>query len=118
MSPTLLRKPVVLAVDDKRANLLALEALLGENYKVLFAGSGREALSAVRLKPEIDLILMDVQMPDMDGFQTAREIKQLDASRAIPIIFVTAVYNEDPFIRRGYEVGGMDYFSKPFDPEV
>src|SRR5215213_5596183 len=101
----LLGKPIVLAVDDKRANLLALEALLGDSYKVLFAASGREAVSAVRVRSDIDLILMDVQMPDMDGFETAAEIKKLDGARAIPIIFVTAVYNEDPFVRRGYEVG-------------
>jgi len=56
-------KPVILAVDDKRANLVALDALLGEDYKVLYAMSGKEALSAIRLKPDIDLILMDVQMP-------------------------------------------------------
>jgi response regulator RpfG family c-di-GMP phosphodiesterase len=107
-----------LAVDDKRANLLALEALLGEKYKILFAISGREALSAVRVKPDIDLILMDVQMPDMDGFEAASEIKKLDSGKDIPIIFVTAVYNDDPFVRKGYEVGGIDYFSKPFDPEI
>jgi PAS domain S-box-containing protein len=117
-SNRLFGKPVVLAVDDKRANLLALEALLGENYKLLFANSGREAVSAVRLKPDIDLILMDVQMPDMDGFEAAKEIKKLQSGRDIPIIFVTAVYNDDPFVRKGYEVGGIDYFSKPFDPEV
>jgi response regulator RpfG family c-di-GMP phosphodiesterase len=107
-----------LAVDDKRANLLALEALLGEQYKILFALSGREALSAVRVKSDIDLILMDVQMPDMDGFEAALEIKKLDSGKDIPIIFVTAVYNDDPFVRKGYEVGGIDYFSKPFDPEI
>jgi response regulator RpfG family c-di-GMP phosphodiesterase len=113
-----LEKPVVLAVDDRRANLVALDALLGEDYKVLYANSGKEALSAVRLKPDIDLILMDVQMPDMDGFETARQIKKLEAGGSIPIIFITAVHNEDPFIKKGYEVGGVDYFSKPFDPEI
>lgn len=117
-SSRLFGKPLVLAVDDKRANLLALEALLGENYKILFANSGREAVSAVRLKSDIDLILMDVQMPDMDGFEAAKEIKKLESGRDVPIIFVTAVYNDDPFVRKGYEVGGIDYFSKPFDPEV
>lgn len=111
-------KPVVLAVDDKRANLLGLEALLGDAYTVIFARSGEEALQSVKSRPDIDLILLDVQMPGMDGFETARAIKQLEAGREVPIIFVTAIYNEDPFIRRGYEVGGVDYFSKPFDPEV
>jgi CheY-like chemotaxis protein len=114
----LLRLPVVLAVDDKRANLIALDALLGDRYQILFANSGEEAVSTVRSRPDIDLILMDVQMPGMDGFMAAAAIKRLDAGREIPIIFVTAVYNEHPFVRKGYEVGGIDYFSKPFDPEV
>ena len=118
MPSTLFRTPVILAVDDKRANLLALEALLGDKYKILYASSGLEAVSTVRSRPDIDLILMDVQMPVMDGFMAAMEIKRLDAGREIPIIFVTAVYNEDPFVRKGYEVGGVDYFSKPFDPEI
>jgi response regulator RpfG family c-di-GMP phosphodiesterase len=117
-SKSKLGKPVILAVDDKRANLVALEALLGDDYKILYANSGKEALSAVRLKPDIDLILMDVQMPEMDGFETARQIKKLEAGGLIPIIFITAVHNEDPFVKKGYEVGGVDYFSKPFDPDI
>jgi CheY-like chemotaxis protein len=115
---TLERRPVVLAVDDKRSNLIALDALLGEDYTLLTAGSGAEAISLVRSTVEIDLILMDVQMPEMDGFDTVTHIRLLEVGRDIPIIFVTAVYNEDPFIKRGYEVGAVDYFSKPFDPEV
>jgi CheY-like chemotaxis protein len=111
-------KPVILAVDDKRANLLALEALLGDKYTVVFATSGPAAISTLGDRADIDLILMDVQMPEMDGFEAARRIKKLEGVRDIPIIFVTAVYNEDPFVRKGYEVGGVDYFSKPFDPEV
>jgi CheY-like chemotaxis protein len=114
----LLRTPLVLAVDDKRANLVALDALLGEHYQILFASSGEEAVAMVRSRPDIDLILMDVQMPGMDGFMAAKEIKRLDTGREIPIIFVTAVYGEHPFVRKGYEVGGIDYFSKPFDPEI
>lgn len=114
----LLRSPVILAVDDKRANLLALDALLSDRYRILFASSGKEAVATVRSQPHIDLILMDVQMPDLDGFDTAKEIKRLERGREIPIIFVTAVYNEDPFIKKGYAVGGIDYFSKPFDPEI
>lgn len=111
-------KPVVLAVDDRRANLLALEALLGEEYNVVLAGSGEEAAAIVRSRGDIDLILMDVQMPGMDGFVAARNIKALEAGKTIPIILVTAVYGEDPWIRLGYEVGAVDYFSKPFDPTV
>jgi CheY-like chemotaxis protein len=61
---------------------------------------------------------MDVQMPGMDGFEAAQRIKQIPAAKTIPIIFVTAIYTEDPFIKKGYEMGGIDYFGKPFDPEI
>jgi CheY-like chemotaxis protein len=111
-------KPTVLAVDDKPANLVALEALLGEEYELMRAGSGEEALALFSKHPEIDVILMDVQMPVMDGFETAQRIKESDTGRSVPIIFITAVFREDPEVKRGYEVGGIDYFSKPFDPEI
>jgi CheY-like chemotaxis protein len=112
------RKARILVVDDRRANLVALEAVLGADYEMLFAQSGEEALALMQSRQDVDLILMDVQMPDMDGFETAERIKQMESVREIPIIFVTAIYTEDPFIRKGYEVGGIDYFSKPFDPEI
>lgn len=114
----LLGKSVVLAVDDKHANLRVLEALLGEVYSVVFANSGQEAISIVRTREDIDLILMDVQMPGMDGFEAARNIHALETGKMIPIVFVTAIHTEDPFVKRGYDVGGIDYFSKPFDPEI
>jgi CheY-like chemotaxis protein len=113
-----LPKPTVLVVDDKRANQLALDALLSADYNLIFANSGPEGISLVQKVPHIDVVLMDVQMPEMDGFQAAKEIKKTPAGKDIPIIFVTAVFNEDPFIRKGYEAGGLDYFSKPFDPAI
>jgi PAS domain S-box-containing protein len=117
--PTKGRKARVLAVDDKRANLLALAAVLEDEYDLVFAESGDQALKILQAAPQgIDVILMDVHMPDMDGFDTASRIKQLEHGRDIPIIFVTAVYTDDPFVKRGYEVGGIDYFSKPFDPQI
>ena len=118
MTATKMSKPTILAVDDKGANLLALDAVLSEEYQLIFAASGEEAIEAVSKHPHIDVILLDVQMPGMDGFETAQAIKKLDVGREIPIIFVTAVYTEDPHIRRGYQAGGVDYFSKPFDPEI
>lgn len=111
-------KPIVLVIDDKRANQLALDALLSADYNLVFASSGAQGIALVQKVPAIDVILMDVQMPEMDGFEAAREIKNLPAGKDIPIIFVTAVFNEDPFIRKGYEAGGLDYFSKPFDPAI
>jgi CheY-like chemotaxis protein len=112
------RKAKVLVVDDKPGNLLALAAVLEDEYEIATATSGAEALAALERRGDIDVVLLDVQMPGMDGFETATRIRQNEAWRDIPIIFVTAVYNEDPHVRRGYEVGGMDYFSKPFDPGI
>ena len=111
-------KPIILVIDDKRANQLALDALLSADYNLVFANSGPQGIALVQKVPAIDVILMDVQMPEMDSFEAAREIKNLPAGKDIPIIFVTAVFNEDPFIRKGYEAGGLDYFSKPFDPAI
>ena len=112
------RKPRLLLVDDKRANLIALEAVLGEGYDMLFAESGEEAIATLQKESDVDLILLDVQMPGLDGFETAQLIKRIEPCVGIPIIFVTAIFTEDPWIRKGYEVGGIDYFSKPFDPEI
>ena len=111
-------KPTLLVVDDKRANLLALEALLADEYRILFASSGREAVAMLEKRPDPDVILLDVQMPGMDGFQTAAAIKRIPGAQDIPIIFVTAVYNEDPHVKQGYAAGGIDYFGKPFDPDI
>ena len=111
-------KPTLLVVDDKQANLVALEALLADEYRLVFAHSGKEAVSLLSQRPDADVILLDVQMPGMDGFETAAAIKRIDGARDIPIVFVTAVYNEDPHVKRGYAAGGIDYFGKPFDPEI
>ena len=79
---------------------------------------GAGAIKLLETERLVDVVLMDVHMPEMDGFETAKRIKKMTRSRDIPIIFVTAVYQDDPFVKRGYEVGGIDYFSKPFDPEI
>jgi CheY-like chemotaxis protein len=113
-----MRKPRVLIVDDKPANHLALAAVLEQDHELRFANSGPEAIDMLVESPDVDVILMDVYMPDMDGFECALRIKQTERIRDIPIIFITAVYQEDPFVKRGYEVGGVDYFSKPFDPDI
>lgn len=109
----------VLAVDDKRANLLALEAVLDDQlYNLITAESGAAALDLLRANPDIALILLDVQMPVMDGFELARRIKKMSGYEEIPVIFITAICTDDPFVREGYQVGAVDYFSKPFDPDV
>ena len=112
------KKPNVLVVDDNRANLLALAAVLEGNFELLFASSGTEAIDILKKRHDIFVILMDVQMPEMDGFQAAAHIKRMPGCVDIPIIFVTAVYREDPYVKQGYKVGGIDYLSKPFDPDI
>jgi CheY-like chemotaxis protein len=112
------KKPTILAVDDTPANLVALDAVLEGEFHVLFAHSGMEAIALLEARSDVDVILMDVQMPIMDGFEAAARIKKIRGCESIPIIFITAVYTEDPYIKRGYEVGGVDYVSKPFDPHL
>lgn len=119
MAQALHRKPNVLAVDDKSANLLALEAALSDSYNVISVNSGQDAIKLLTEQPNsIDLVLMDVQMPDMDGFEAATRIKKLPGCEDMPIIFISAIYVEDPHIRKGYAAGGIDYLTKPFDLEV
>jgi PAS domain S-box-containing protein len=112
------RQITVLAVDDTSANLVALEAVLGGEYNVVRANSGPEAIAILESGVDIDIILMDVQMPMLDGYETAERIQKMESARNIPIVFVTAVYRDDPWVQRGYEAGGIDYFSKPFNPDL
>ncbi len=112
------RRPTILAVDDVPANLLAIESVLDRDFELRFAGSGSEALASLRARPDVDVILMDLQMPVMDGYETVTHIKKIVGCEDIPIVFITAVFKEDPYVKRGYEVGGIDYFTKPFDPDL
>lgn len=108
----------ILLVDDHPENLLALEAVLAEeNYNLVRANSGEEALRFL-LKHEFAVIVMDVQMPGMDGFETARFIKARDRSKDIPIIFITATSKEAEHFFTGYSVGAIDYMVKPFVPQT
>ena len=113
-----MRKPTILAVDDTPANLVALEAVLDAEFELRFARSGAEALESLRANPDVAVILMDVQMPNMDGYEAAARIKRMPGCEEIPIVFVTAVYHEDPHVKKGYAAGGVDYFSKPYDPDL
>ena len=110
--------PAVLIVDDHPGNLLALEAVLAPlGAQITRAGSGEEALRAV-LAHEFAAILLDVQMPSMDGFETAALIRGRERSAHTPIIFLTALSTDVDNIARGYEAGAVDYVLKPFDPLV
>jgi CheY-like chemotaxis protein len=112
------RRANVLAVDDQPANLITLDAVLSSEFEVIRASSGEQALEILALRDDIDVILMDVQMPGMDGFEAAARVKQMPGRSDIPIVFITAVFHEDPFIKQGYDVGAVDYFTKPFNPEI
>jgi serine phosphatase RsbU (regulator of sigma subunit) len=108
----------VLLVDDEPANLVTLEAVLeGLNLNLVKAHSGREALRCL-LRHDFALILMDVRMPGMDGFETAELIRQRDRSRYTPIIFLTAVETGDLGRFKGYALGAVDYLAKPIVPAV
>jgi CheY-like chemotaxis protein len=108
----------ILMVDDRPENLLALEAILsGLGHELVRANSGKEALKQLLVK-DIALILLDVQMPGMDGFETAAQIKQRERTQHIPIVFLTAIDGEAHQAFRGYAAGAVDYLAKPFDPWV
>jgi PAS domain S-box-containing protein len=108
----------ILIVDDRRENLLALEAILEPLHQHLVrASSGEEALRRL-LERDFALILLDVQMPGMNGFETARLIKARERTKYIPIIFLTAISKEEAYVFEGYSVGAVDYLFKPFQPEI
>lgn len=108
----------ILMVDDHPENLLALEAVLtSPNYHLVSATSGKEALKCM-LKQEFAVILLDVQMPGLNGFETARLIKAREKTRHIPIIFITAISQDMEHVHQGYEAGAIDYIFKPFDSET
>jgi CheY-like chemotaxis protein len=110
--------PRVLMVDDRQENLVALEAILqGMPVQTVAVGSGDAALKQLLLY-DFALILLDAQMPDMDGFETARRIKQRERTRGIPIVFLTAADYDAHLALRGYAAGAVDYITKPIDPWV
>jgi len=107
---------IVLIVDDEPRNLQVVGSLLRrQGYDVVFAGSGAEALASVRENPP-DLILLDVMMPAMDGYEVCRKLKEDPARKRIPVIFLTAKGETDDLVQ-GFDVGGVDYVTKPFRAE-
>ncbi|MEK8017620.1 MAG: ATP-binding protein [Candidatus Parabeggiatoa sp.] len=107
----------ILIVDDNQNNLLSLHSLINEyieNVKVFNAESGIAALN-ILMKKNVDLIILDVQMPEMDGFETAKIIQSRKKTRHIPIVFLTAAYKSEEFKKKGYGIGAADYLTKPID---
>lgn len=111
-------KPNILLVDDRAENLLVLEGVLdGEGYNLYKANSGAEALHIV-LKQAFDLILLDVQMPGIDGFEVARLLRGKKESKEVPIIFITAINKDAKYISKGFELGAENYLFKPIEPNI
>jgi CheY-like chemotaxis protein len=109
-------KSKILIVDDNPRNLYSFQTILSApELETLTAASGEEALRLLLEHPDTSLILMDVQMPDMDGFETTDLIRGQPRFQDIPILFITAVYRDDEFARRGFETGASDYITKPVD---
>ena len=109
----------ILVVDDRADNLFSIEAILEkDNYTIVKANSGRAALKILLQEHDFSLILMDVQMPDLNGFETATIIYEREKLKDIPIIFITAHSYDDDYIFKGYKMGGVDYIYKPINPEL
>ncbi len=112
------QKMNILLVDDRQENLLALEAVLKDlGQNIVTARSGRDALKHV-LEDDFACILLDVQMPEMNGFETATLIRSRKRSQHTPILFLTAINKSETHVTTGYQVGAVDYVFKPFEPEV
>lgn len=108
----------ILLVDDMEDNLIALEAVLASlNEPLVRARSGEEAMKAL-LRRRFAVVLLDIRMPGMDGFETAANIKRLDQTKDVPIIFLTGTDADTGYAFRGYATGAADYLTKPFDPWV
>ncbi|WP_420033620.1 response regulator [Streptomyces sp. cg28] len=113
-----LERASILLVDDMEDNLVALEAVLGSlNEPLVRARSGEEAMKAL-LRHRFAVVLLDIRMPGMDGFETATNIKRLDQTKDVPIIFLTGTDADAGYAFRGYATGAADYLTKPFDPWV
>ena len=111
------QKKTVLLVDDAPANIQVVNAILKDTYKIRIATNGAKALELAKATPPPDLILLDVMMPEMDGYEVCSRLKMEPLTRDIPVIFLTG-QTEIEEETRGFEVGAVDYIHKPFSPAV
>lgn len=109
--------PVILIVDDQVSNIQLLAAMLGDDYRVRVATSGPDALEIAESAPQPDLILLDIVMPDMDGYEVCRRLKANPATQNIPVIFITALSSEADE-ERGLNLGAIDYIAKPLSAPI
>jgi CheY-like chemotaxis protein len=110
--------PSVLLVDDTPANLLALSAVLRPlGARLVQASSGPQALAFLE-RETFAVALLDVQMPEMDGFEVASKMRTMEHGRELPILFLTAIHRDERYRRKGYETGAADYITKPFDADI
>ena len=117
ISPQEPGKPVVLVVDDTPFNIDVLRGVLSSSYTLKVATNGEKALALANSYPQPDLVLLDVMMPGMDGYEVCRRLKLHDHTRNIPVVFVTSM-SEVEDERKGFESGGVDYITKPVSPPL
>src|SRR5215471_8218606 len=110
-------KKLLLLVDDNASHIHVVRSILKDDYKIRIATTGAQALDLARVEPLPDLILLDVIMPDMDGYQVCEGLKTIQETREIPVIFLT-LKMEVADEARGFEVGAVDYIHKPFSPPI
>jgi len=111
------KKYTILVVDDEPTNIAVLNAMLRNNYKVKAALNGEDAIKIASSHPQPDLILLDVVMEDIDGFEVCESLKANKNTRHIPVVFVTALI-ESKSDKRGIELGAIDFFSKPYSAPI
>jgi adenylate cyclase len=112
-----LRQKLVLVVDDTPTNIAVISGVLKESFRIKVATNGKKALAIARASDKPDLILLDVVMPGMDGYEVCRHLKATPATREIPVIFLTGVTDAENE-EKGFEVGAVDYIHKPFSPPL
>jgi putative two-component system response regulator len=110
-------RPTILVVDDAPENIAHISSILKDHYKVKVANGGRRALTVLETSPQPDLILLDVMMPDLDGYAVCQQLKELDSVRDVPIIFLTALTDQQDE-KHGLELGAVDYITKPLNPAI
>ena len=112
-----LRQKLVLVVDDTPTNIAVISGVLKDSFRIKVATNGKKALAMARAPDKPDLILLDVVMPGMDGYEVCRHLKATPTTREIPVIFLTGVTDAENE-EKGFEIGAVDYIHKPFSPPL